>query len=75
MMKLVHLIDAKEGSGDFPKFMSITSYVSVTSYTILHFYREMEKMDSDATYDWSKCTFLWCESWSLNVTWPLLQVV
>ena len=67
MMKLVHLIDAKEGSGDFPKFMSITSYVSVTSDTILHFYREMEKMDFDATYDWSECTFLWCESWSLNV--------
>ena len=40
---MMYLIDAKEGSGDFPKFLSSTSYVSVTSDTILHFYGELEK--------------------------------
>ena len=68
---MMYLIDAKEGSGDFPKFLSSTSYVSVTSDTILLFTENWKKMDSDAPYDWSKCTFLWCEFWSLNVTWPL----
>ena len=42
---VVHLFDAKEGEGswDFPKFMSPTSYVRVTSDTILLFLRRNEK--------------------------------
>ena len=58
-------------------FEELTFYQKCSIKCVLYslFYREMEKMDSDATYDWIKCTFLWCESWSLNVTWPLLQVV